>query len=304
MVRPNPFLLVTMLFWGFNFISLKILFPVMEPGAILFWRYFVMGGVLVAVCKFTGQSLELPKEHRNKILFAGLNSMGIYMIFFMEGVKLTSAGEAAIILVTNPIMVAIWMMVLRLEPRSIAKVIGSIVAFVGVGLVILGRPGVVATSKETTDRLLGDLFMILGAVSWSWSVVISKPLSAHIKPLPLFTMSMLGGLPVVLIYGLAPALRVHWNVFTPWQWTNFAQIALGSGVIGMVFYYKGISQLPASIATMHQFLVPVLATGFAAAILDERLAWVQAIGLAVLFVGVLVAMKMIKWPKREVVAEG
>ncbi len=304
MVRPNPFLLVTMLFWGFNFISLKILFPVMEPGAILFWRYFVMGAVLVAVCKFTGQSLNLPKEHRNKILFAGLNSMGIYMIFFMEGANLTSAGEAAIILVTNPIMVAIWMMVLRLEPKSVSKVIGCIIAFVGVGLVVLGRPGVVATSKETTDRLLGDLFMILGAVSWSWSVVISKPLSAHIKPLPLFTMSMLGGLPVVLLYGLAPALRVHWNVFTLWQWTNFAQIALGSGVIGMVFYYKGISQLPASIATMHQFLVPVLATGFAAAILHERLAWVQAIGLAVLFIGVLVAMKMIKWPRREVGAEG
>ena len=304
MPRPNPFLLVTMLFWGFNFISLKILFPVMEPGAILFWRYFVMGAVLVGVCKVAGQSLNLPKEHRNKILFAGFNSMGIYMIFFMEGAKLTSAGEAAIILVTNPIMVAIWMMVLRLEPRSISKIIGSVIAFIGVGLVILGRPGLVSSSKETTDRLLGDLFMILGAVSWSWSVVISKPLSAHIKPLPLFTMSMLGGLPVVLLYGFAPALQVRWNAFTPWQWTNFAQVVLGSGVVGMVFYYKGISQLPASIATMHQFLVPVLATGFAALILHERLAWVQAIGLVVLFVGVLVAMKMIKWPRREAVAEG
>lgn len=273
----------------------------MEPGAILFWRYFVMGAVLVAVCHFTGQSLKLPKEHRNKILFAGLNSMGIYMIFFMEGVKLTSAGEAAIILVTNPIMVAIWMMILRLEAKSTAKIIGSIVAFIGVGLVVIGRPGVVSTTKETTDRLLGDLFMILGAISWSWSVVISKPLSAHIKPLPLFTMSMLGGLPVVFLYGFAPALRVHWQSFTPWQWTNFAQIVLGSGVIGMVFYYKGISQLPASIATMHQFLVPVLATGFAALVLHERLAWVQAIGLAVLFVGVLVAMKMIKWPTKQAV---
>jgi drug/metabolite transporter (DMT)-like permease len=298
MPRPNPFLLVTMLFWGFNFISLKILFPVMEPAAILFWRYFVMGSVLVAVCALTKQSLKIPAEHRNRILFAGFNSMGIYMIFFMEGVKLTSAGEAAIILVTNPIMVAIWMMVLKLEPKSYAKAIGSVIAFIGVALVILGRPGVVSSSKETSDRLLGDLFMILGAASWSWSVVISKPISAFIKPLPLFTMSMLGGLPVVLLYGFAPALQVHWPSFTAWQWINFAQISLGSGVIGMVFYYKGISQLPASIATMHQFLVPVLATGFAAVILHERLAWVQAIGLAVLFVGVLVAMKVLKFGRQ------
>jgi drug/metabolite transporter (DMT)-like permease len=297
MSRPNPFLLVTMLFWGFNFISLKILFPVMEPGAILFWRYFVMGGVLVGVCALTKQSLKIPSEHRNKILLAGLNSMGLYMICFMEGVKLTNAGEAAIILVTNPLMVAIWMMLLKLEPKSLSKIIGGLIAFIGVALVILGRPGMMSTSKETSDRILGDILMLVGAMSWSWSVVISKPISEYVKPLPLFTMSMLGGLPVVLLYGFAPALSVHWQLFSTWQWFNFAQISLGSGVIGMVFYYKGISQLPASKATMYQFMVPVLATGFAALVLHERLAWVQGIGLAVLFVGVMVAMKVLKFGK-------
>ena len=180
MPRPNPYLLVTMLFWGFNFISLKILFPVMAPAAILFWRYFLMGGILVAVCKLTGHSLKIPKEFRNQILFAGFNSMGIYMILFMEGTKLTYAGEAAIILVSNPIMVAIWMMVLKLEPRSYAKIVGGLLALVGVALVVMGRPGSISTSKETTMRIIGDGMMLLSAVAWSWSVVISKPISAHI----------------------------------------------------------------------------------------------------------------------------
>ena len=297
MVRPNPFLLVTMLFWGFNFISLKILFPVMEPAAIMFWRYFLMGGVLVAICLLTGNSLKLPKEHRNRILFAGLNSMGFYMIFFMEGVKLSTAAESAIILVTNPIMIAIWMMALKLEPKSMAKILGGVIAVVGIALVVMSRPGVVETSKETSNRIFGDFLMLLGAASWSWAIVISKPISAHIKPLPLFTMSMLGGLPVILIYGFAPAMRVHWSEFTPWQWGNFLQVALGSGVIGMVFYYKGISQLPASVATMHQFLVPILTTIYAAIVLHERLAWTQAVGLAVLIFGVMVAMNMVVKPK-------
>ena len=287
-----------MVFWGFNFISLKILYPVMEPAAIMFWRYFLMGGVLVGICALTKQSLHIPKEHRNRILFAGFNSMGLYMIFFMEGVKLSSAGESAIILVTNPIMIAIWMMVLKLEPKSISKVAGGLIAIVGVSLVVMGRPGVVATSKETSDRLLGDFLMLMGAASWSWAIVISKPISAYIKPLPLFTMSMLGGLPVILIYGFAPAMRVHWGQFTPWQFGNFLQVALGSGVIGMVFYYKGIQQLPASVATMHQFLVPILTTIYAAIILHERLAWTQAVGLAVLIFGVMVAMKMVGSPAR------
>jgi drug/metabolite transporter (DMT)-like permease len=278
-----------MLFWGFNFISLKFLYPAMEPAAILFLRYFIMGSVLVTVCLATKQSLKLPREHRWRILFAGFNSMGIYMIFFMEGVKLTSASEASIILATNPIMVAVWMMVLKLEAKSYVKVVGCLIAFLGVALVVLGRPVLASHGKEASDRLLGDFLMLLGAASWSWSVVISKPISAYIKPLPLFTMSMLGGLPIVLIYGLGAATRVRWDVMGAWEWANFAQVALGSGVIAMVFYYKGIQQLPASAATMYQFMVPVITTVFAAIILHERLVWIQALGLVALFCGVLVS---------------
>lgn len=283
-----------MLFWGFNFISLKVLYPAMEPAAILFLRYFIMGSVLVSICLATKQSLKLPREHRSRILFAGFNSMGIYMIFFMEGVKLTSASEAAIILATNPIMVAIWMMVLKLEAKSYSKIVGCLIAFLGVALVVLGRPAMTGQSKEMNDRLLGDFLMLLGAASWSWSVVISKPISAHIKPLPLFTMSMLGGLPVVLLYGSFAVTRVHWDVMGTWEWANFAQIALGSGVIAMVFYYKGIQQLPASAATMYQFMVPVLTTIFAAIILHERLVWIQGVGLLVLFFGVVIAVGLLR----------
>lgn len=220
--------------------------------------------------------------------------MGIYMIFFMEGVKLTSASEAAIILATNPIMVAIWMMVLKLEAKSYSKIVGCLIAFLGVALVVLGRPAMTGQSKEMNDRLLGDFLMLLGAASWSWSVVISKPISAHIKPLPLFTMSMLGGLPVVLLYGSFAVTRVHWDVMGTWEWANFAQIALGSGVIAMVFYYKGIQQLPASAATMYQFMVPVLTTIFAAIILHERLVWIQGVGLLVLFFGVVIAVGLLR----------
>lgn len=283
-----------MLFWGFNFISLKVLYPVMEPAAIMFWRYVVMGSVLVGICLITGNSLKIPKEHRSRILFAGFNSMGIYMIFFMEGVKLTSASEAAIILATNPIMVAVWTMALKIEAKSYAKVLGTLVAFLGVAIVVAGRPTAGMATKEISDRLLGDFLMLLGAASWSWSVVISKPISAHIKPLPLFTMSMLGGLPVILIYGTLAATRVHWGAMSPWQLTNFAQISLGSGVVAMVFYYKGIQQLPASTATLYQFMVPILTTTFAAIILHERLVWIQAVGLVVLFAGVSVANGLVK----------
>ncbi|OWU65513.1 MAG: hypothetical protein CBB60_004310 [Armatimonadetes bacterium Cent15-Ar3] len=299
MPRPNPFLLITMLFWGFNFVSMKIVFPVMAPAAVVFWRYFLMGGVLIGLCLLTRQSLRIPAEHRNAILMTGFCSMGIYMVLFFEGVKRAPAGESAIILATNPIMVGVMSMVLGREPKSLARVLGSVVALTGVALVVLGRPGALVVSKETHDRLIGDLLLFLSAISWAASVILAKPVSTHIKPLPLFTMSMLGGLPVVLIYGWSAATSTQWSSFTAWHWINLAQIAFGSGVIAMVFYYKGVADLPASVASLHQFLVPVLTTLFAALLLRESLAWVQAIGVLVLLVGLSVNVGLIRTNKKS-----
>lgn len=225
--------------------------------------------------------------------------MGIYMVLFFEGVKRAPAGESAIILATNPIMVGVITMLLGREPKSLIRVIGSLIALAGVGLVVLGRPGALVTSKETHERLIGDFLLLLSAIAWAGSVILAKPVSAHIKPLPLLTMSMLGGLPVVLVYGWTSAMSTDWSSFSTWQWVNLGQIAFGSGVIAMVFYYRGVAELPASIASLHQFLVPVLTTLFAAILLHERLAWVQGIGLLVLLSGLSINVGLIKLKQKN-----
>ncbi len=288
-----------MLFWGFNFVSMKIIFPVMAPSAVVFWRYFLMGAVLVLICLASKQSLRMPAEHRFAILLTGFFSMGIYMVLFFEGVKRAPAGESAIILATNPIMVGVMSMILGREPKSRVRVLGSVVALAGVALVVWGRPGSMVTAKETSERVVGDVLLFLSAIAWAASVILAKPVSAHVKPLPLFTMSMLGGLPVVAIYGFSDAFRTNWGAFTGWHWLNLAQIAFGSGVVAMVFYYRGVAELPASVASLHQFLVPVLTTLFAAVILHERLAWVQGIGVAILLVGLSINVGLVKLTKKS-----
>jgi drug/metabolite transporter (DMT)-like permease len=293
MPRPNPFLLITMLFWGYNFVSIKVLNERMSPASILFCRYFVMWGVLVLICWTSKISLKIPKQHIWRILFAGFNSMGVYMILFMEGVKRSGAGESAIILATSPIMVAVGCMMLKYEKFSWARIIGGVIALTGVTLVVLGRP----TAMGSESHLWGDVLLFLSAISWAWSVILVKPISSGYKPIALFTMSMLGGLPLVFAYGLLPSINTPFSEFETRHWLNFAQIAFGSGVIAMVCYYKGITQLPASLASMHQFLVPILATGFAAWFLGERLAWVQAIGVVVLLVGILLAVGVLNGSK-------
>jgi drug/metabolite transporter (DMT)-like permease len=279
-----------MLFWGYNFISLKVLYEVMPPGAVLLCRFIVMWIVLAGICLAMGESIIPPKEHRWRILFTGFNSMGVYMILFMEGVKLSTAAESAIILVSVPIMVLLGAMVSKMEAFSWSKVAGSLIAVLGVALVVFGRP----VGKGASNRFLGDGLLFLSAIAWAWSVLLAKPLAQKIKPLPLFTMSMLGGIPLAFGYGLMPSLSVKWSSFEVVHWLNFAQISFGSGVIAMAFYYKGIQQLPASAVTLHQFLVPILATGFGAIFLSERLVLQQGIGLVILMFGVLVAVGVLR----------
>ena len=53
-----------------------------------------------------------------------------------------------------------------------------------------------------------------------------------------------------LCEGLVPSLHIDWGHISGFGWTMFAQIALLSGVISFLCFYKGVQQAGASGATL------------------------------------------------------
>ena len=273
---------MTVLFWGYNFVSLKLIdHAVVSPAALLFARFVVTWGSLAAITKLRGGSLGYPPEHRPRILASGFLAMGAYMLLFLEGTARTAPAEAAIVLATMPIITWFFSIAFGEDRFSVLRMVGSLVAFGGVGLVVLGGDGSLGGS------LLGDAIVFVAGLFWSLGVVLARPALRTVEPLRYYALAMPGAAPLVAVYGLLPALGTRWGDLGFGSWANLAQLVFGSGVLATSCYYRGIDDLGAAGATAYQFFVPVVAAAFAWLVLGQAMHPWQYLGVLVVVGGLL-----------------
>jgi len=274
-------LCIVVLTWGFNFVALKVLYEEMTAPAVSVVRYAVMLALLLIVCRVRREPLRVERADFPRVMFAGFISMGVYMVLFLEGMAGTTAAEGAIVLATAPLLTYLLSVLLKHEAYRPLALLGTFIAFVGVAIVVLGG----AAAGHGSVR--GNLLVLLSALVWAYSAVIMKPLVTKYKPLPLFTLSVPAGLPVLLPYGLAASWTTDYAAISPSGWLMFAHVSVLSGVVAFVCFYEGVRQVGAAAATMYQFFVPPTAAFCAWLVLGKALALPQLFGLLVVIAGVV-----------------
>ncbi len=285
-ISPNWPLILVVLSWGFNFVSLKVLYREIEPSAVALMRFLAMWSMLVPLCVARGLSLRYQRTDVVRVLFAGFLAMGLYMVLFMEGLHLTHPAEGAIILATSPVLTYLLASALRQEKFSFAALGFSCIAFVGVAIVIFGG----ATSPKSPGgdtAIKGDLVLLVSAVVWATTVVTMRPLLKKYEATQLLTLSMPGGALVMIPYGLPALLKTPVSHVSSFGWLMFAQVSILSGVVGFACFYLGVKQVGATRATLYQYFVPPTAAFFAWLVMGKSLLPVQVLGLIVLLGGVV-----------------
>lgn len=279
-------LAVAVLAWGFNFVALKALYAEIGPPALALSRYAVMWALFVALCLATRESLRYERRGAFAVLWFGFLSMGVYMVLFMEGMRNSYPAEGAILLNTSPVLTLLLAAAIKLERFRLLSLVGGIVAFLGVALVI--APGI----SGGADKAAGNMLVLASAAVWAYCVVLMKPLLSEYTPLRLVTLSMPGGLVPLFVYWIAvdrgdmPLLQL-----SPLAWLMFAHVALASGVLAFLAFYRGVRDVGASGASLAMYFVPPLTVLFEWLVFGRTLLPVQFVGLAVVLAGVFLAQR-------------
>lgn len=278
-------LLVTYLSWGYNFVSIKLMWREMSVPSLLLSRWILMIAGMYALCWAAKLPLTISRRELPLVLLQGFLSLGLYMVVFLEGTNRTGPGEAAIVLATAPLMTALLSAAFRQERLRPAMLAWALLAFVGVGMVVLG------SGHKLKGNLFGDLLILASAALWAIATVLSKPLVGKHPPITMVTVSMWGALPIILPYSLLPFLSTNWAGLSTTAWGNLFFIAFGAGVFGFACFYVGVKQVGASGTMIYQYMVPPLANLFAWLIMGQTLSPLQWAGFVVAFTGVVMATR-------------
>lgn len=253
------------LIWGFNFAVLKFGTTQLEPIAYNAVRMTVGTALLLALA-CSRAPMPSARDIRH-LLLLGVLGHGVYQGFFINGLAMTRAGTAALVVASSPAIIAIVGHAFGIEQITRRAVTGIALSIAGIAIVVLG------SSQHDADGgayVLGDLLILVSVVAWAFFTTFLRDYTKRIEGLHIAGWTLLGGTVPIIVVASPALMRTNFTTITPLTWA--AIVYSGAGAIGIayLFWYRGVRVFGSTRTAMFSQLQPLIALVVAWPLLGER----------------------------------
>ncbi|MGM0431931.1 MAG: DMT family transporter [Spirochaetota bacterium] len=284
-------MLFAMLFYGASFPITKSALEVFGPITIVTARLVISSVVLLSVNIAVHGKAGLPvgKHWILFVLIALFQPLG-YFLFETFGLQHVSAAVASIMIATIPVFTPVFSRFFISERLTLFNIAGLGLSFVGVVILVAADQG-----SSGNARLIGILLMFGAVFSAVFYTILVKKLPISYSPLTVTavqnTLGLLLFIPLFFIfeydsellsnaaagvYGIEPILSI---VF----------LAIFASSLAFIFLNFGIQVIGPSKANGFTNLIPVITAVVSFLFFGETFTLQKAVGIAVVFLGVLLA---------------
>jgi len=290
--RADLLLLLTAVMWGTNFSVLKIGLLDIPPMFFAASRFVVALALMLPLVKLMGHPLTLGRQDMLKIIGVGLVGNSLYMVLFVYGAALTSADNAALILATVPVFVALIGSALGSERIAWPGWVGVSASLVGIVFIVSGSPRGSNLGLHATS-LKGDLLVLGATIAWASYSVMIRPLVERHSPMAVTTVTTAAGaVPLVLLTIPTVEFDELQAISSRGWWALIASALIGI-TLPYLFWNYGISKLGSARTSLYSYLVPLIAVVVAWFWLGETLTLPQWFGALLALCGVLLARQFV-----------
>jgi drug/metabolite transporter (DMT)-like permease len=273
----------TNLFFGANFSLIKIISPsLVKPMALSLLRVGL--SLLLFWLIWIGSKTEwgIKRKDIGRFMLCGFTGVALNQILFLKGLSLTSTIHASLLMLVTPILVTIFALWVLKEHFNFYKAIGLALGIGGAALLVLQKE----KGSADSNYILGDVLIIINAVSYAVYFILVKPLMQHYSPLQVIRWVFSFGFIMVIPFGWQETLEVNWQLF---QWSDIAAftivIVFGT-FLAYFFNAYGIQHLGAGTAGAYIYTQPVFAVIIAMILLGEQLTLLKVFAGLMIFAGV------------------
>ncbi len=126
------------------------------------------------------------------------------------------------------------------------------------------------------------LLALIAAALWGTATVLGRTALRHMEPDVLTSLRFTCALPLLAVIALTQSALAP-PTSTSMDWLRLLILALISGLVGMVLYYRGLRRTPASIATFAELAFPASALVINYFVLGATIDTVQLAGFFILW---------------------
>lgn len=256
---PHLALLAVALIYGANYTIAKELLVAryISPNGLVLFR------VLIAAIMFLVIHVFFVKERIDRkdwLLLASCSLFGVVInqIFFIAGLKYTTPINAAVLMVTTPILVLVISAMVYREKLNLIKGLGIVLGAGGTLMLVMNKG-----SFSFSGNLKGDIFIIINAISYAMYLVMIKPLMQKYSPFTIMKWIFIFGLIPVIPLGLEDAITAQWVNFTPGMWMAFFYVLIFTTVFAYWLNAIALKKVEPATVGVYIYLQPVMATTIA-----------------------------------------
>jgi drug/metabolite transporter (DMT)-like permease len=270
------------LIYGINYTVAKDVMPdYIQPLGFIFLR--VSGAIVLFWFCFRFFFYEkVEKKDLLKLAICGLFGVAINQMLFFKGLNLTTPINAAVIMVTNPILVLIMSAVLATEKITKRKLLGIAAGATGaISLITYG-----GAVEMNTDHFWGNIMVLINAASYGVYLVLVKPLMKKYKPITVISWVFIFGFIFVIPFGWGEFQAIDWGNMPSHILWSVAFVVLGTTFTAYLLNIYGLKTLNPSTVSTYIYLQPVLASIIALMVGSDQLSFIKVAATLTIFVGV------------------
>ncbi len=253
-------LVFTTLIGGFNYTISKIVMPAyIQPSGIIVLRGIVCILVFGAIDIFFVKE-RVEKKDFGRLLLCALFGIAINQLMFYNGLNLTTPINASLMMTTSPIIILVISSLVLKERITFLKVAGLILGATGTILLLLH-----SGMGEKGDLLIGDIMVLINAISWGCFLVTVKPLMMKYNPFTVLKWVFFFGFFMVLPFGYHDFISVKWELMTYEAMWALAFVVIFATLFAYYYNAAVLKYVNTSIAGSYIYLQPVLAAAIAIA---------------------------------------
>ena len=239
---------------------------------VLFWMVWLLGK--------TGAGIQ--KKDWGRFVICALTGVAINQMLFIKGLTMTATIHASLLMLVTPLLVTLFALWVLKEQFNIYKAFGLSLGIGGAVFLILQKEA----GQNVSNYLLGDLLIIINAISYSLYFILVKPLMQRYSPLHVIRWVFTIGFFMILPFAWEETLAIEWQKMGGQQYAALAGIIVTGTFLAYYFNAYGIQHIGAGATGTYIYTQPVFAVLIAIIFLDESFTWQKGMAAALIFSGV------------------
>ncbi len=269
------------LLWAICFPFIVIGLPDAPPLLFAALRAFLAGGLLIFVCMAQRHrgTCQLNPRNLRQLGLIGLSYTALGFGGMFLGAGHLSPGLATVLAGTQPLIAAAIAAIWLGETLKAKGIAGLVTGFLGVAL--LSWPGY---DGNNDGYLRGITWVLMAAIGTAVGNILLKKEAGGSIAAPMAIQLLFGGGMLLLASAMAGE---HWNVNWTARFTGSLLILSALATAAMIFLWFGLlARAPLNQLNIFSFLTPVFGLLIGFLFFDERLQFVQALGILIILYGI------------------